>query len=126
MVKNLLFTTAFSIFIYGASFCQIYDPEGLNMPGTWNGFSNPPTIDALRNPNQSASGDITLITTGQNRYQTKIHCATTGGDVAPGSYNWLFTSGPLVDVNDCNNNGNFSESGTFCNKWAGVNVVFNS
>ena len=91
---------------------QIYGPESINMPGTWDSFSNPPAIDALRNPNQSASGDITLITAGTQRYHTTIHCATSGGDVTPGTYDWLFTSGAT---------GNY-----FGNKWANVTVSMNT
>ena len=91
---------------------QIFGPESINMPGTWDGFTNPPTVDALRNPNQSASGDITLITVGTQRYHTTIHCATTGGDVAPGTFTWLFTSGP--------------SSNYFSNKWGSVTVAMNT
>jgi len=91
---------------------QIFGPESINMPGTWDSFANPPNVDALRNPNQSASGDITLISAGTPRYNTTIHCAATGGDVTPGTYDWIFTSGPT---------GNY-----FNNKWANVSVAMNT
>lgn len=105
-------TILLAIFMAIGVNAQIFGPESINMPGTWDGFSNPPTVDALRNPNQSASGDITLITAGTQRYHTTIHCATTGGDVAPGTFTWLFTSGA---------SGNY-----FGNKWANVTVSMNT
>ena len=105
-------TILLAIFMAIGVNAQIYGPESINMPGTWDGYSNPPTVDALRNPNQSASGDITLITAGTQRYNTTIHCATTGGDVAPGTFTWLFTSGA---------SGNY-----FGNKWANVTVNMNT
>ena len=112
MRQFFIFLTCCFCFVFIGN-AQIFEPEGLNMPGQWDGYSNPPTVDALRNPNQSPSGDITLITEGNRRYQTTIHCAISGGDVAPGNFNWLFTSGP-------------SPTGYFNNKWAGVNVVSNT
>ena len=90
---------------------QIFEPEGLNMPGTWDGFTNPPNVAALRS-NTLSSGEIIKITTGTVRWQTLIHVAASGGDITGGSYTWLFTSGPV---------GN-----RFSNKWAGVNVSMNT
>jgi hypothetical protein len=56
-------TILLAIFMAIGVNAQIFGPESINMPGTWDSFTNPPTVDALRNPNQSASGDITLIIT---------------------------------------------------------------
>jgi hypothetical protein len=85
---------------------QIFGGESLNMPGTYDGFNNPPTVDALRNPVQSASGDLVVdANLGVQRIVTEI---AVPGDVASGTFNWLFTSGPV--------------GGYFNNKWAGVTV----
>ncbi len=92
---------------------QIYEPEGLNMPGAWNSWTNPPVNNlALASSTQVAGGKITKINTGTPRYQTMLKVAVAGGDVIPGTYNWLFTSGP--------------ETNAFQNKWAGVTVVADS
>lgn len=90
---------------------QIFAPEGLNMPGAWNGYTNPPAAGSVFGGVQSAPGNgIQLITSGTPRYQTTIHCAAAG-DVVAGSYGWLFTSG----------GGN-----PWANKWVDVNVVMNT
>lgn len=91
---------------------QIYEPEGLNMPGNWDGWSNPPSNPVLANPNQLTGGQLVRISTGQIRWQTIFSSNASGGNLLPGNYNWLFTSGP---------NTNY-----FANKWAGVNVVMNT
>jgi hypothetical protein len=92
---------------------QIFAPEGLNMPGTWNGFTNPPTNNlALASSTQVTDGRVTLITTGTRRYQTVFSVAESGADIEGGTYTWLFTSGA-------------SET-PFANKWAGVNVSINT
>lgn len=96
---------------YGIS--QIYEPEGLNMPGAWNSWTNPPTNNlALASSTQVTNGRVVLITTGTRRWQTIFSVAASGGDVVGNSYQWLFTSGP---------SGN-----PIANKWAGVNVSMNT
>ncbi|GAP42619.1 protein containing Por secretion system C-terminal sorting domain [Lentimicrobium saccharophilum] len=91
---------------------QIYEPEGLNMPGTYNSFNNPPTNLAFASSTQVTNGRITKITTGQARWQTVFSVAASGGDITGGSYQWLFTSGPSGEY--------------YNNKWAGVNVQMNT
>lgn len=91
---------------------QIFEPEGLNLPGTWNGFTNPPAAGSVfGSETQVTGGQVRLITTGTRRWQTIIH-AGADGDVAAGDYTFLFTSG--------------STGNPFGNKWAGVNVVPNT
>lgn len=107
----------FLLFIFFISFlltnnlsAQIWPPEGLNMPGSWNGWQNPPTIPAIagiQNPAGKLLLDTSLVT---RRYSTIIYVAS-GGDIPAGTYQWLFTSGPP---------GNY-----FANKWAGVLVLMN-
>ncbi|HMM12428.1 MAG TPA: hypothetical protein PKE03_10080, partial [Bacteroidales bacterium] len=92
---------------------QIYAPEGLNMPGTWNGWTNPPTNNmALASSTQVSGGRITKITTGTERWQTWFSVAASGADLTGGSHTWLFTSGP--------------SGSPWNNKWAGVNVSMNT
>ncbi|MFH1121734.1 MAG: DUF5018 domain-containing protein [Bacteroidota bacterium] len=92
---------------------QIYAPEGLNMPGGWNGWTNPPTNNlALASYTQVAGGRVTKISTGITRWQTSFSVAETGGDLVGGSYEWLFTSG--------------SSGNPWGNKWAAVNVSMNT
>lgn len=88
---------------------QIFEPEGLNLPGTWNGFQNPPANGSVfGSSTQVTSGQVALITTGTRRWQTMIDCSE-GGDVPADTFDFLFTSG--------------SAGNPFGNKWAGVNVV---
>jgi hypothetical protein len=88
---------------------QIFEPEGLNLPGTWNGFTNPPVSGSVfGSSTQVAGGQVNLITTGTRRWQASIACFE-GGDVAADTFDFLFTSGATATP--------------FANKWAGVNVV---
>lgn len=92
---------------------QIWEPEGLNMPGGWNGWTNPPTNNlALASYSQVPGGRVIRISTGIARWQTVFSVATTGGDIVGGTYNWLFTSGPA--------------GSPWNNKWASVNVIINT
>ena len=91
---------------------QIYEPEGLNMPGAWDGWTNPPVNPVLANPNQSAGGLLTKISIGQTRWQTIFSVNASGANFVGGSYEWLFTSGPSTNY--------------FANKWADVSIVMNT
>lgn len=76
---------------------QIYAPEGLNMPGDWDGWTNPPENPVFAGEAQSDDGQVTLLPLGQTVYQTVFH-AGEGGDVPAGDYSFKFTSGPLDDI----------------------------
>lgn len=90
---------------------QIFEPEGLNMPGTWNDFVNPPaTASVLGSEFQVNQGGLKLINIGTRRWQTGFYCNDTSAFSA-GSQNFLFTSGP--------------SSNAFANKWSGTDVVVN-
>ena len=92
---------------------QIYEPEGLNMPGLWNGWTNPPANNlALASATQVPDGRVTKINVGTIRWQTIFSVAASGADILPGTYPWLFTSGP--------------EANPWNNKWSGVTVTMNS
>jgi hypothetical protein len=88
----------FLLFVIGDNLLsQIYNPEGLNMPGGWNGWTNPPTNAlALASATQVINGKVAVITTGTRRYHTTIKVATSGGDVIGGTHEFLFTSGPTA------------------------------
>lgn len=94
---------------FQSGFAQIFAPEGLNIPGQWNGWVNPPAQGSVFGGVQSQGG-IELITFRTRRYTTTVHCAEDG-DFTPGTYNFLFTSGPLANP--------------FQNKWANVVVAPN-
>ncbi len=109
-LKKLLLLSLTCLFL--VSEAQIYAPEGLNMPGTWNAWTNPPTNNlAFASSTQVTDGRVVLIDVGTPRWQTIFQVAATGGDLEEGSYDFLFTSGP--------------EATPFANKWAGVSVVIN-
>jgi len=92
---------------------QIYEPEGLNMPGAWNSWTNPPTNNlALASATQVPGGRVTKIAVGATRWQTSFSVAATGADLIGGNYEWLFTSG--------------SSSNYYQNKWSNVTVAMNT
>lgn len=92
---------------------QIWEPEGLNLPGGWNGWNNPPANNlALASYTQLPGGRVTRIVAGIPHWQTIFSVAPSGGDVAGGTYSWLFTSGPY--------------GSPWNNKWANVSVALNT
>ncbi len=106
-----LFLSLFFL-VESPAFSQIYQPEGLNMPGAWNSWANPPTNLVLANSSQVSGGRLTKINTGTVRWQTSFGVAASGADLTGGTYEWLFTSG--------------SSSNYYQNKWAGVTVNLNN
>jgi len=111
-MKNTFFIFLQAFFISIAS-SQIYEPEGLNMPGSWNGWTNPPTNNLVfASSTQVVGGTITKITTGTLRWHTTIKVASSGGDITGGTYAFLFTSGPSVSP--------------YNNKWGNVTVSMNT
>lgn len=93
---------------------QIFAPEGLNMPGDWNGWTNYPAAGSVfRSGTLVPAGQINLITTGDRRWQTAINCQSSGGNVTPNTtYQFLFTSGPA--------------SGPWNNAWRNTTVQMNT
>ncbi|KAF0198739.1 MAG: alpha-amylase [Bacteroidetes bacterium] len=97
----------------GNTVAQIWQPEGLNMPGVWNSWTNPPVNRlALASSTQVPGGRVAKIPTGTPRYQTIFSVAASGADLIGGTYPWLFTSG--------------SSGNPWSNKWANVTVTMNS
>ena len=91
---------------------QIYAPEGLNMPGDWDGWMNPPENTVFAGTAQSAAGEVRLIPLGNPVYQTTFHVSATGGHIVAGDYAFKFTSGPLESI--------------WQNQWGNVAVQMNS
>ena len=92
---------------------QIYEPEGLSMPGAWNEWTNPPVNNlALASSTQVPDGRVIKINTGIPRWQTIFSVNESGADLVGGTYDFLFTSGP--------------EGNPFANKWAGVTIDENT
>lgn len=91
----------------------IYAPEGLNLPGAWNGWVNPPAENsALGSQFQVTGGKVTKINVGTYRWTTTIKAAASGGDVIGGNYEFVFSSGP--------------SGAPWNNTWKGVNVSLNT
>ena len=91
---------------------QIYAPEGLHMPGGWDGWSNPPTNPVFAGEAQTDYGELKLVELGlTSMYQTTFEVAADG-DVAAGDYEFKFTSGPL--------------SNPWNNAWGSVGVSINT
>ena len=87
----------------------IFEPEGLNIPGTWNNFANPPESGSpFGSEFQVNQGGVKLITTGTRRWQSGFFCNNASG-VSSGPHTFLFTSGP--------------SSSAYANKWCGTTVT---
>ncbi|MBL0314479.1 MAG: T9SS type A sorting domain-containing protein [Flavobacteriales bacterium] len=94
------------------SVAQIYEPEGVNIPGSYDGWVNVPTNLAFANGNQASGGRVTKISSGTPRWQTIFSVAASGADITGGSYEFKFTSGP--------------SSNYWNNGWGGTAVSMNT
>jgi len=66
---------------------QIYGPEGVNMPGAWNGWTNSNDAGTM------GHFRMTHRDFGGGQYVSILHIAS-GADTTTGTYEMLFTSGP--------------------------------
>jgi hypothetical protein len=93
-IALLIFSIISLISLSNLSYAQIFEPEGLNLPGSWNGWINPPTNNlALASSTQVTDGRVVKITTGTTRWQTIFKVDETESDLTGGTYEWKFTSG---------------------------------
>lgn len=110
MRRTLL--TVFMLACTLVSWTQIYEPEGLNIPGDWTGWSNPPAENsAFGSYTQVTGGRVTRINTGTIRWQTIFHVAATGADTDGGTKSFKFSSG--------------STGNPYGNQWSGVAATLN-
>jgi len=105
-IRNVFFILI-SFIIFSSAKAQIYDPEGINIPGSWDNWTNPPTNPAFSSETQ-ASGNLGLVSTTSN-YQTIF---STPDDLVSGSYEFLFTSGSAADY--------------YNNKWTNASFTLNT
>jgi hypothetical protein len=91
---------------------QVWPPEGMNMPGDFNNWTNPPYINSFAGIQKTGGTFLVDASLATRRYRTTIHIDVSGADTSAGTYQWLFTSGPV---------GGYSN-----NKWSGVTVVMNT
>jgi len=89
---------SFFLTITFPSFSQIYDPEGLNMPGDWNEWINPPMNLVFAGSSQTTGGQVQLIPLGNPIYQTIFFVKSVGGAIPSGDYSFKFTTGPLDNI----------------------------
>jgi len=101
-----LYILLFSQILTAQTVEQIYHPEGVNMPGDWNSWTNSNDSTAMGN------FKMNYRSVGGGQYITRLNVKATGTDVVGGTYKMLFTSGP--------------ESNTFQNKWTNTTLVLNS
>ncbi len=87
---------------------QIYAPEGLNMPGSWDAWANPPTNASILG-NAQSGGNLTLINLATDHYQTIFKAGT---NLPSGASTFVFSSGP--------------SSNYWANKWTNTDVVMNT
>lgn len=82
---------------------QVYEPEGVNLPGEWNAWEN------TNDPDEMGNFRMVKRDFAGGQYITTINVDASGADTSAGTYAWLFTSGP--DGNEFNN------------KWANASPV---
>ncbi len=94
---------------FSFAFGQIYQPEGINMPGEWNSWQNPPANKPhFASDSQVVGGGVHLVEGLANKHYQTMFNTFAGGDTTAGTYQFLFTSGPTSNI--------------WQNKWGGVKV----
>lgn len=107
----IILTTLMMAMTSLSGIAQIYAPEGLNMPGDWDGWTNPPANLVFAGAAQTSGGQVMALPLIPSVYQTTFH-SSASGDVNPGSYIFKYTSGPLDN--------------TWQNQWGNTTVSFNT
>ena len=112
MKKTILILIAIVLLTQYQSQAQIYAPEGLNLPGSWDNWTNPPENLYFAGSTQSSNGQVKLIELEHPIYQTKFLVADNGGAVSSGEYLFKFTSGPISNI--------------WQNQWGDITVIPNT
>lgn len=102
-IKSIINTVLFFSFltfvgIQNQAIAQIYEPEGLNMPGSWNDWTNPPTNMSFAGNSQTPGGQVSVLPLTYPVYRTIFSVNQSGGSVTPGDYEFKLTSGPLDNI----------------------------
>lgn len=112
-MKKILFSAVMLCFATMAIAQYLYEPEGINMPGNWNGWTNVPTNNTvLANPSQVSGGQLIKISTGTVRWRAIFSAASSGGNVVDGNHDFKFSSGPT--------------GSPWNNQWGGTGVTMNT
>lgn len=118
-MKKVKYTVSISSFLLMLLFsfttiqseAQIYEPEGLNMPGSWDDWNNPPVNTLFGGDAQVTGGQLQLKNFESSVYQTIFHVNDAIG-VASGNQEFKFTSGPMNNI--------------WQNQWAHIDVQMNT
>lgn len=87
-VFTLLFAAVLTLSSIKINAQSIYEPEGINMPGTWNSWTN--SLDT----EQMGNFRMRFRAFGGGQYISQLSVNTSEADVVGGAYKMLFTSGP--------------------------------
>ncbi len=91
-------------------FSQINEADGLNLPGSWDSWNNPPSNPVFLS--HTEGGQVNLIDVLQTSIYQTFFEVSSSGDLTAGSYDFLFTSPAYGDP--------------WGNKWADVSVSLNT
>ena len=53
---------------------QIYEPEGLNIPGSWNEWTNPPSNLSFAGSSQTSGGQVVIVPLTYPVYPDNLSC----------------------------------------------------
>jgi len=109
-ISKFLLMLLFSYTTFNSS-AQIYEPEGLNMPGSWDDWNNPPSNLHFAGEAQTSGGLLQLKDFETSVYQTIFYVNDNDG-VESGTHEFKFTSGPMANI--------------WQNQWADLNVELNT
>jgi len=120
MIKNrtpnkgisISLTIIIALFLQFSAIAQIYAPEGLNMPGSWDNWTNPPENLNFAGSAQTSNGLVQLVDLQNSIYQTRFYVDDNGGTISSGEYLFKFTSGPMTNI--------------WQNQWGNVTIAMNS
>lgn len=91
MRKKLLMGAAIASLLGVSSLlqAQLFEPEGLKMPGGWNGWTNPPTEPAFNFDRREFGVGPTAF-----QWTTTVNVQASGGDTSAGTIPFKIVTGP--------------------------------